>query len=112
MSPSLPWQVGAWWVAGAHAPQVGSAGCHQTGGPVRDRRRWMDVVASRSIGTANARGEAQPLGILTSAVVVLGEKVLVDLAREVVSHVGVERADLGRRHAARVRGAVPWRGAL
>jgi hypothetical protein len=49
------------------------------------------VVASRSIGTASRpRREAQPLGILTSAAVVLGEKVLVDLAREAVSHVGVE----------------------
>jgi hypothetical protein len=34
-----------------------------------------------------------------------------DLAR-VVRDVGVERADLGRRHAARARGAVPGRGAL
>jgi hypothetical protein len=35
----------------------------------------------------------------------------VDLAREAVSHVGVEGADLGRRHAARLRGA-PQRRAL
>jgi len=55
---------------------------------VRDRRRWREVVASRSIGTASQpRREAQ-LGILTSTAVVLGERVLMDLAR-VVSHVGV-----------------------
>ena len=41
-------------------------------------------MASRSIGTASRpRQQAQPLGILTSATVVLGEKVLVDLARVV-----------------------------
>ena len=56
-------------------------------------------MASRSIGTASrSRREAQPLGILTSTAVILGEKVLMDLTR-VVSHVGVEGADLGRRHA-------------
>src|SRR5215211_2946732 len=87
------------------APQGGAASRHQTGGPVRDRRRWREVVASRS------RREARPLGILTSAAVILGETVLMGLAR-VVSHVGVEGADLGRCHAARLRGAVPWRGPL
>src|SRR5215212_680122 len=57
----------------------GSAGRHQARGPVRDRRRWREVVASRSIGTASRpRREAQPLGILTSAAVMLGEKVLRD----------------------------------
>jgi hypothetical protein len=35
----------------------------------------------------------------------------VDLAREAVSHVGVEGADLGRRPAARLRGAPLRRGA-
>src|SRR5512132_3569273 len=96
----------------ALAPQGGPAGRHQARGPVRDPRRWREVVASRSIGTASRpRREAQPLGILTSAAVILGEKVLMDLAK-VVSHVGMERADLGRRHAARLRGAVPWRGTL
>jgi hypothetical protein len=40
------------------------------------------MVASRSIGTASRpRREAQPLGILTSTAVVLGNKVLMDLAR-------------------------------
>src|SRR5215216_6272641 len=52
------------------APQGGSASRHQTGGPVRDRRRWREVVASRP------RREARPLGILTSAAVILGNKVL------------------------------------
>src|SRR5215207_4178359 len=95
-----------------HAPQGGSAGRHQTGGTVRDRRRRREVVASRPIGIAGRLGrEASPLGILTSAAVVLGEKVLMDLAR-VVRDVGMEGADLGRRDAARVRGAVPGRGAL
>ena len=41
-------------------------------------------MASRPIGTAGRlRREAPPLGILTSAAVVLGEKVLMDLARVV-----------------------------
>jgi hypothetical protein len=52
---------------------------------MRNRRRWRDAVASRSIGTRRPlrpRREARPLGILNVAAVVLGEKVPVDLARK------------------------------
>jgi hypothetical protein len=93
---------------------------HKTGQPAATRPEDLcGIVGAGGCGgqpvdrhcQPGARGEAQPLGMLTSAAVVLGEKVLVDLAREAVSHVGVEGADLGRRHAARVRGAPQRRGA-
>src|SRR5215218_1505565 len=96
----------------ALAPQGGPAGRHQARDLCRivgAGGRWWPAARS---ARPRPRRKARPLGILTSAAVALGEKVLMDLAREVVSHVGVEGADLGRRHAARVRGAVPWRGAV
>src|SRR6266487_4894782 len=46
------------------------------------------------------------------AAVVLGGKVPVDLGREAGRDVGVAGSDLGRRHAARLRGAPQRRGAL
>src|SRR6266536_496705 len=65
------------------------------------------VVAPGPAGAPAALAEHTQL-----AAVVLGEKVPVDLAREAVSDVGVAGADLGRRHAARLRGALQRRGAL
>src|ERR671911_395690 len=101
---------GACWVAGRKL--------HKAGQPAATRPEDLCGIVGagggggQPVGTASrSRREAQPLGILTSTAVVLGEKVLTDLTR-VVSHVGVEGADLGRRHAARLRGAVPWRGTL
>src|SRR6266511_5433210 len=100
------------WVAGAQTKQGGSTSRHQAEGPVRDRRRWgvwWPAVDRHSLAAAPAA--RQPLGILTSAAVVWREGPG-GPGEEAVSHVGVEGVDLGRRHAARVRGALQWRGAL
>src|SRR5215208_1675998 len=62
-----------------------------TGGPWRGMLHKTGQPADRQGRPAAARSTAA--GILTAAAVVLGEKVLMDLAR-VVLDVGVERADL------------------